>query len=322
MAYDFEFYQGKGTGVSEDHKDLGLGGSIVMRLVEKLPERENFKVYFDNFFTSIPLLIQLKEKGFHALGVLKTNRMSGAILKPKGDMKRQGRGAMDSFVSKSGNITIVRWQDNNVVNVVFTFFGMGNIGKVKRWRKKNKAYIDVDRPEIIKYYNDFMGRVDLMGRLISYYSMTFRTKRWSTRVILYLLSMSLVNSWIEYRERELKKGVSHKLVMDLLSFREELADSLCKSEVSPARFRGRPSMRSLLNYTPIPRKKTPASVLPTVEVRHDGFDHWPEAMLLKSAQTCRLEHCGKSGRIRCQKCNVYLCLTSDRNCFHAFHTNK
>ena len=102
MAYDFEFYQGKGTGVSEDHKDLGLGGSIVMRLVENLPERENFKVYFDNFFTSIPLLIQLKEKGFHALGVLKTNRMSGAILKSKGDMKRQGRGAMDSRVCKQG----------------------------------------------------------------------------------------------------------------------------------------------------------------------------------------------------------------------------
>ena len=41
MAYDFEFYQGKGTGVSEDYKDLGLGGSIVMRFVEKLPESEN-----------------------------------------------------------------------------------------------------------------------------------------------------------------------------------------------------------------------------------------------------------------------------------------
>ena len=43
MAYDFEFYQGKGPGVSEDHKDLGLGGSIVMRLVVNLPERENLK---------------------------------------------------------------------------------------------------------------------------------------------------------------------------------------------------------------------------------------------------------------------------------------
>ena len=42
MAYDFDFYQGKGTGVSEDHKDLGLGGSIAMRLVENLPERCKF----------------------------------------------------------------------------------------------------------------------------------------------------------------------------------------------------------------------------------------------------------------------------------------
>ena len=77
-----------------------------------------------------------------------------------------------------------------------------------------------------------MGRVDLMDHLISYYSMTFRTKRWLTRVILHLLSMSVVNSWIKYRERELKKGVSRKLVIDLLSFREELADSLCKSKLA------------------------------------------------------------------------------------------
>ena len=167
MAYDFKFYHGKGTGVSEDHKHLGLGESIVMRLVENLAERENFKAYFENFFTSIPLLIQLKEKGYHALSVLKTNRMSGAILKSKGDMKRQGRGAMDSCVSKSGDFTIVRWQDNNVVNVASAFVGMGNIGKVKRWSKKDKAYIDVDHLERIKYYNDFMGGVDLMDRLIS-----------------------------------------------------------------------------------------------------------------------------------------------------------
>ena len=81
-----------------------------------------------------------------------------------------------------------------MVNVASTFVGMGNINKVKQWSKKDKAYTDVDRPEIIKCYNDFMGGVDLMDHLISYYSMTFRTKRWPTRVILHLLSMSVVNS--------------------------------------------------------------------------------------------------------------------------------
>ena len=69
-----------------------------------------------------------------------------------------------------------------------------------------------------------MREVDLMDYLISYYSMTFRRKPWPTRVILHLLPMSVVNSWIEYREKELQKRVSRKLVIDLLSFREELAD--------------------------------------------------------------------------------------------------
>ena len=84
---------------------------------------------------------------------------------------------------------------------VASFVGMGNIDKAKRWSKKNKVYMDVDCPEIIKYYNNFMGGgVDLMDRLISYYFMTFRAKQWPTRVILHLLSMSVVNSWIEYRK--------------------------------------------------------------------------------------------------------------------------
>ena len=48
---------------------------------------------------------------------------------------------------KSGDITFVRWQNNNVVYVASTFVGMGNIDKVKRWSKKDKAYIDIDCPE-------------------------------------------------------------------------------------------------------------------------------------------------------------------------------
>ena len=54
-----------------------------------------------------------------------------------------------------------------MVNVASTFVGIGNIDKVQRWSKKEKAYIEVDRPEAIKFYNDFMGGVDLMDRLIS-----------------------------------------------------------------------------------------------------------------------------------------------------------
>ena len=99
-----------------------------------------------------------------------------------------------------------------------------------------------------------MGGVDKMDFLISLYPMDFRSKRWPTRVILHMLSMSLVNAWIEYRERESAQGTK-KNIMDLLSFREHVAETLCKAETNTPRPVGRPSYASMLNYCPIPNKK-------------------------------------------------------------------
>lgn len=51
IVYNFMVYQGKGTGVREQDKHLGLGGSVVMKLTETLPRNQNYKVCFDNYFT-------------------------------------------------------------------------------------------------------------------------------------------------------------------------------------------------------------------------------------------------------------------------------
>ena len=99
-----------------------------------------------------------------------------------GEMKKGGRGTMDTRISKDKNICIVRWEDNNMVNIASTFVGIVDKDKVKRWNKEKKKYIEVDRPEPIRYYSDYMGGVDLMDCLISYYPMRFRTKQWPTRL--------------------------------------------------------------------------------------------------------------------------------------------
>ena len=98
MVYDFQFYQGKNTGISTEYKELGLCGSVVMRLVENLPQNENFQVYFGTFFTGISLLAELKSKRFCVLGVLKTNRMERAVSMSKSEMKKGVRGTMDNRV--------------------------------------------------------------------------------------------------------------------------------------------------------------------------------------------------------------------------------
>ena len=105
--------------------------------------------------------------------------------------------------------------------------------------------------------------------------------------------MSVANAWIEYREQERKKGMKRNQILDLLSFQEKVG----QAELSPNRVRGRPSFQSLLNYCPIPEKKTPPAIRPVSDFLYDGFDHWPKATQIKSAHQCKPEHCNKTGRV-------------------------
>ena len=120
-----------------------------------------------------------------------------------------------------------------------------------------------------------MGGVDLMDRLISYYPMTFRTKRCPKRVILHLFIMSVANTWIEYCKRERKNGMKRNQILDLLSFSEEVGLELRKAELSLNCVRGRPSFQSLLNYCPIPKKETPSAIRPVFDLCYEEFDHLP-----------------------------------------------
>ena len=136
QAYDFELYQGAGTRISAEHTYLGSGWSTVMRLVENIPWNENFKVFFDNYVTSIALFLQLKAIGMYSLGVAKSSWIAGVILKLKSSIQKEGRGFMDSRITKSGDVLVVRWYDNNSVNVSSTFAGIGTTHVFNRWSTK------------------------------------------------------------------------------------------------------------------------------------------------------------------------------------------
>lgn len=49
------------TGKTAEKKDFGLGGDVVLNLIElgKLPSESGIKIYFDNFFTSLSLMRHL-----------------------------------------------------------------------------------------------------------------------------------------------------------------------------------------------------------------------------------------------------------------------
>ncbi|KAJ8932696.1 hypothetical protein NQ314_014520 [Rhamnusium bicolor] len=57
----FDPYQGKQA--NRRHMELGLGGSVVMTLLEKLPKEVPFKIYGDRYFSSLKLVNLLQKNG-------------------------------------------------------------------------------------------------------------------------------------------------------------------------------------------------------------------------------------------------------------------
>lgn len=70
--YRFKVYQGS---ANRGHSSgLGMAGDVVMHLCDDIKHR-NHKVFFDNFFCSIPLLEALKDLGIYGTGTIRANRV-------------------------------------------------------------------------------------------------------------------------------------------------------------------------------------------------------------------------------------------------------
>lgn len=67
-SYRFEVYCGAGDNVVlPGTPDLGATANVVVRLSKVLPDFRNHIMYFDNFYTSLPLLTYLRSRGIHIL---------------------------------------------------------------------------------------------------------------------------------------------------------------------------------------------------------------------------------------------------------------
>ncbi|CAG4966113.1 unnamed protein product [Parnassius apollo] len=123
-----------------------------------------------------------------------------------------------------------------------------------------------------------------------------------------------VNSWMEYRQDCRANKMKTKDILDLLAFRLSVSEYLLAGSPRAAGDNREPEfaeMPSSSRYRPKP--------LPSVDKQRDGYNHWPVMDTLKEPRVCRAIKCTSRTRCRCSKCDVYLFLTKDRNCFYDFH---
>lgn len=224
FAYDMEVYTGQENHVLAEEKDCGPSANVVVRLARTIPP-VGHKLYFDNYFTSIDLLVYLEHQSIQSVGTVRVNRLQGFSAKSDKDLKKIGRGSMAEYTTDVDGVTItfVQWYDNKVVNLLSTYVGTEPRIKVMRWFSAQKARKEIDCPQIISIYNQHMGGVDLLDSLMGLYRITIRSKKWYHRLFFHFLDMAVVNAWLLYR-RALSQQNNTSEVLRLAEFKAQIAE--------------------------------------------------------------------------------------------------
>ncbi|KAF2364054.1 PiggyBac transposable element-derived protein, partial [Trinorchestia longiramus] len=247
FIHDFLLYTGKVDPVDDPNiPNLGPSSNCVLQLAQVIPPGKNHLLYFDNWFSSLPLIQFLSTKQIFCCGTIRPPRLAGLKLGNECDKEllKQGKGSLEERTTEQGGNTIsyARWCDKRVVNIVSNFAASQPIGTVSRWDSKGKKYVDVQCPNIIQLYNNNMGGVDLADCLISLYRITITSKKYYHRFIFHMIDMAIVNAWLLYRRQAQKLSIFEKDISPLALFKLRIAVSLMKSgNISFRPRRGRPS---------------------------------------------------------------------------------
>ncbi|KRY70144.1 PiggyBac transposable element-derived protein 1 [Trichinella pseudospiralis] len=176
-----------------------FAADVVMKLCETLPKHKGYKVFFDNYFAFLELQEALLRDGIYSVATIRSNRLRGCPVMPSNELKRKGRGATDFCCTRDNKLCVVKWFDNREVILTSTYKCVDPVEPVRRWDKRQRQFIDVPCPQIVKEYNQFMGGVDLTGMLISLYRIDHKCRKWHRRVFFWAIHVALTNSWLKYR---------------------------------------------------------------------------------------------------------------------------
>lgn len=298
LGYLIQAIPYEGASTTNKYPDIGVGGSVVIELAEKLPARtDGYNFFFDNFFTSVTLLQVLKQMGSTGTGTVRANRVCKAPLTDVKAMKKKPRGSYEQLTEAKTNVTLVRYNDNSVCTVASTFSGVEPIGKVRRYSAAEKKHITVPQPSCVVMYNQYMGGVDRLDENISKLRVGIRGKKWYWQLLAFPLNVSVNNAWLLYRMTTFGK----EKPLDHLAFTREITLSYLKKyscRVNPGR--------------PLHNKVGAVDKRVTADVRFDNIGH----MIDSSEKQTRCGHCKKNTTKKCVKCGIAM----HSKCFILFHT--
>ena len=112
---------------------------VVLNLTEPYAHK-GYRLFVDNWYTSVPLFLELERRGILACGTVRSNRkfLPKEIVDQQNEqVKRLKRG--DSLFRQSGNLVCCTWKDKKPVHLLSTIPEGLEIGQVERTGAGEKA---------------------------------------------------------------------------------------------------------------------------------------------------------------------------------------
>ncbi|KAM9829211.1 piggyBac transposable element-derived protein 2-like [Syngnathus typhle] len=187
----FDIYQGASVDASEVECKFGKGGGTLLRLLDNLPDAVRalpLRIYIDNYFTGLPLVAELRRRGYACTGTIQENRIPRSCpITDQKAMKRKPRGAVSVVYDTANKIALTRWKDNAVVTIASTLAAEHPLQKVSRWSRQEKKKVAVDQPFVVQLYNRSMGGTDRADQSIELYRINMRRKKWWWPIFTWML---------------------------------------------------------------------------------------------------------------------------------------
>jgi hypothetical protein len=212
----FQVYTGREQGAAPE---VGLAHRVVLELIDGLEDGGGITIYMDNFYTSVPLLIELRAQRVNACGTVRANRKDlPKDLLPKNVALQKH----EYKVAQLNDLSYGIWKDTKPVLILSNFHIPYSVGEVSRTINARKQ--QVEAPKSLADYQVNMKGVDLCDQMSGYYQLHHRSKKWWRRLFFYLLAVSVHNAYIVakacHRESALRKWPH------LQDFVEDLAEEL------------------------------------------------------------------------------------------------
>jgi hypothetical protein len=195
----------------------------------------NHRIYMDNWYSSIPLFYALAKLQIWSTGTVRTNRkgLDKQVTIKKSEEKQLKKNPGTTRYSSYGSLVYAAWFDKRPVHMLTNCHDAEGSRTVQHWYSakegeagsaNGKILRDVFIPDVVYFYNLYMGAVDRFDQYRSYIKLEMRSNKFWHPMFWFIIESAVVNAWALYKAS--REKANKPLEYDHFSFRRSIAVAL------------------------------------------------------------------------------------------------